>query len=47
MVIISTIETGGNVMIGTYFYPQWAIEYKTMTDIETLGLMTYVAYPTA
>lgn len=33
--------------IVSYFYPIWAIEYKTMTDIESLGNLVYIAYPTA
>jgi|SRR5689334_19920501 len=30
-----------------YFYPAWSIEYKTMTDLETLANILYVGYPTA
>ena len=31
----------------THFYPVWAIEFFNMTDLETLGVMAYVAYPYA
>lgn len=31
----------------TFFFPNWAIEFKTMTDIETLAIGIAVAYPTA
>jgi NADH:ubiquinone oxidoreductase subunit 6 (subunit J) len=31
----------------TFFHPVWAIEFKTMTDIETLAIGIAVAYPTA
>jgi NADH:ubiquinone oxidoreductase subunit 6 (subunit J) len=30
-----------------YFYPSWSIEFKTMTDIETLANILYVGYPIA
>lgn len=33
--------------IVTFFHPVWAIEFKTMTDIETLAIGIAVAYPTA
>lgn len=31
----------------TYFYPVWAIEFLSMTDLQTLGVMVYIAYPYA
>ncbi len=33
--------------IYTFIYPEWAIEYKSMTDIETLGYIVYIGYPIA
>jgi hypothetical protein len=42
--IIKKINTG---KIYTYIYPEWSIEYKTMTDIETLGYIGYIGYPIA
>lgn len=33
--------------IYTYFYPTWAIEFQTLTDIEIFGILIYVAYPIA
>lgn len=33
--------------IVTYFYPSWAVEYQTMTDIQTLAYIVYLAYPLA
>lgn len=33
--------------IYAYFFPIWAIEYKTITDIESQAILIYVAYPTA
>ncbi|KAJ3389596.1 hypothetical protein HDU92_000959 [Lobulomyces angularis] len=33
--------------IYSYFYPSWSIEYKTITDIESLAILVYVAFPTA
>ncbi len=33
--------------ISAYFYPVWAIDFFNMTDLETQGIMTYVAYPAA
>lgn len=33
--------------ISAYFYPVWAIEFISMTDLETQGIMAYVAYPAA
>ena len=33
--------------VTTFFYPSWAMEFKTMTDIETLAIGISVAYPTA
>ncbi len=33
--------------IYSYFYPIWAIDFINMSDLETLGIMTYVAYPVA
>ena len=37
---------GGN-MIVNYFFPSWFIEFKTMTDLETLANILYQGYPTA
>lgn len=28
-----------------YFYTNWTIEFKTITDIETQGIMIYISYP--
>ena len=33
--------------ISTYFYPVWAIDFISMTDQETQGIMSYIAYPAA
>lgn len=44
IMIIKKINTG---KIYTYIYPEWSIEYKTMTDIETLGYIGYIGYPIA
>lgn len=33
--------------IYSYFYPSWAIEYISITDIESLAILVYIAYPTA
>jgi hypothetical protein len=33
--------------IFTYFYPIWAIDFLNLTDLETLGIIAYVAYPAA
>lgn len=38
--------SGGN-MIVNYFFPSWFIEFKTMTDLETLANILYQGYPTA
>jgi NADH:ubiquinone oxidoreductase subunit 6 (subunit J) len=34
-------------MVVNYFFPSWSIEFKTMTDLETLAHILYVGYPTA
>nr|NP_150308.1 NADH dehydrogenase subunit 6 [Spizellomyces punctatus]AAK84237.1 NADH dehydrogenase subunit 6 [Spizellomyces punctatus] len=34
-------------LVVTYFFPAWSIEFKTMTDLETLANILYVGYPTA
>jgi NADH:ubiquinone oxidoreductase subunit 6 (subunit J) len=36
-----------NQMVVNYFLPAWSIEFKTMTDLETLANILYVGYPTA
>lgn len=36
-----------NLDFYNYFYPVWAIEFKNITDIETQGILIYVAYPFA
>lgn len=36
-----------SLSIITFFYPSWAISFKTMTDIETLAIGIAVAYPIA
>lgn len=36
-----------NDSIVNYFYPAWSIEFKTMTDLETLANLLYVGFPTA
>lgn len=49
IIIISTISiylTSSNSFV-IYHYPSWFTIYKNMTDIETLGYMIYVAYPSA
>lgn len=33
--------------IYTYFNPVWAIDFISMTDQETQGIMSYIAYPAA
>ncbi len=43
----SALFSSGLSSISTFFYPSWAIEFKTMTDIETLAIGIAVAYPTA
>ncbi len=49
--IIFFIFIGYNILINfndniyTYIYTTWAIEYKTMTDIENLGYIIYIGYP--
>lgn len=43
---ISSIQDADNMLI-TYFNPIWSIEFKTIVDQDTLGQMTYMAYPTA
>ena len=50
--VIITIFLGFGTNIGieniyTFIYPEWAIEYKSMTDIETLGYIVYIGYPIA
>ena len=32
-------------VIVNYFQSSWSLEYKTMTDIESLAIMIYVTYP--
>lgn len=50
-IVVTLIIIGNNIIINnnehifTYIYPTWAIEYKTMTDIETLGYIIYMGYP--
>lgn len=34
-----------NFSIYNYFYPNWTIEFKTISDIETQGIMIYISYP--
>ncbi len=36
-----------NSQIVNYFFPSWFVEYKTMTDLETLANILYLGYPTA
>lgn len=36
-----------NSEIFNFFYPTWPIEFKIITDIETQGITTYIAYPFA
>lgn len=38
---------GGGDMVVNYFFPSWFIEFKTMTDLETLANILYLGYPTA
>lgn len=45
IVMVNNIIINNNNEIYTYIYPTWAIEYKTMTDIETLGYIIYMGYP--
>lgn len=47
--IIGTHYTGysGGNMIVNYFFPSWFVEFKTMTDLETLANILYQGYPTA
>lgn len=50
IMIIGKINGGKQERTGeiyTYIYPEWSIEYKTMTDIETLGYIGYIGYPIA
>ena len=28
-----------------FFYPSWSIEFKTMTDLESLANILYLGYP--
>ena len=42
-----TIGYGGGNMIVNYFFPSWFIEFKTMTDLETLANILYQGYPSA
>ena len=39
--------SNASLEIFNYFYPTWAIEFKVITDIETQGVLIYVAYPFA
>ncbi len=42
-----TTGYGGGNMIVNYFFPSWFVEFKTMTDLETLANILYLGYPTA
>ena len=39
--------TLGFAKIANYFFPNWSIDFLTLTDISTLATMLYIAYPTA
>lgn len=43
--LFSSLSSSPSIL--TFFYPSWAISFKTMTDIETLAIGIAVAYPTA
>lgn len=45
--IPSPMSFSNSLEIFNYFYPTWAIEFKVITDIETQGIIIYVAYPFA
>jgi hypothetical protein len=49
-VSLSNNEMGGNhpAPFGVnYFYPSWSLEFKTMTDLETLANILYVGFSPA
>jgi NADH:ubiquinone oxidoreductase subunit 6 (subunit J) len=35
----------GGTSLLNFFYPAWSIEFKTMTDLESLANILYVGYP--
>ena len=35
------------INIANYLFPNWSIDFLTLTDISTLATMLYIAYPTA
>lgn len=44
VIMIGALAPNGVV---NYCYPSWTIEFKTMTDLETLANILYLGYPTA
>ncbi len=42
-----TTQVSETLHLVSYFHTQWGIEFKTMTDLENLGLIVYVGYPIA
>jgi hypothetical protein len=35
------------ISVANYLFPNWSIDFLTLTDISTLATMLYIAYPTA
>ena len=44
-VLVFSNQMWNNDAIYQPFYPNWATEFKYMTDIQTLSIMTYLVYP--
>ena len=43
-VLLALVRSGN---IANYLFPNWSIDFLTLTDISTLATMLYIAYPTA
>jgi NADH:ubiquinone oxidoreductase subunit 6 (subunit J) len=36
-----------NYLVVTFYYPSWSVDMVTLTDIQSLGYVLYLAYPLA